>query len=78
MTCERREATGYCDHYQCPFKDETEHGYQCVDVVEGIFLFLDEKNKGICECGDGCLEKCKYSFDPEVQVEVTKIFSEMY
>lgn len=67
MACDQRRSLGYCPHYQCPYKDETEHGYECVEVVD-IY----------CECGDGCLEKCEYSFPPEKMDEVTKIFAEKY
>lgn len=67
MACDRRIAIGTCDHYQCPYKDQTTHGYECVDVIEEF-----------CECGDGCIEECPYSFAPEFQEYVTQLFSRRY
>lgn len=64
MACDRKVATGICDHYQCPFKDQTRLGYECVDVSDEF-----------CECGDGCIPECPYSFDPKFQEEVTKAFN---
>lgn len=49
MACERRERTGSCGHYQCPF--EAESGYQCVDVIAGF-----------CEIGEGCVQRCPYAW----------------
>ena len=65
MACDRKEATGYCDHHQCAFKDITMR--ECVDVIENF-----------CECGDGCVKECPYSFAPEFQEHVTKLFSRRY
>lgn len=59
MACRLRERTGVCLHHQCEFSDQTEHGYECVDVV-GAW----------CEVGDGCLEECPYSW-PESDTEIT-------
>lgn len=58
MACYKRERTGDCSHYQCPFSSETKHGYECVDVLhyEGI---------DFCEEGQDCIEKCPYSFAKE-------------
>lgn len=50
VACARRERTGYCNHSQCPYTNETD--YECVEIIEGC-----------CEAGDGCLEKCHYSFE---------------
>jgi hypothetical protein len=79
MACERKVATGFCDHYQCPYMDETAHGYECVEVIEGYwFDVMTEDKTGLCECGDDCLPQCKYSFDRKDQVRITEIFSERY
>jgi hypothetical protein len=51
MSCARRERTGTCSHYQCPFRQATSHGYACVDVVDHY-----------CEVGEGCLADCPYSW----------------
>lgn len=51
MACEKRTKTGSCGHFQCPYANETEHGYDCVDVREGF-----------CELGEDCLAKCPHSW----------------
>lgn len=53
MACQTRERTGSCNHSQCLFSNETDHGYECVDI-----------RSGFCEVGEGCLEKCSYSWKP--------------
>jgi hypothetical protein len=57
MGCITREKYGTCNHAQCPFPQETPHGYECIDI---------EAYKGelFCEVGEGCLEKCPYSWQP--------------
>ena len=64
MACDQRKVLGYCNHYQCPYSDQTRLGYECVDIIEDF-----------CECGDGCIPECEYSFDPAWQNEVTKQFN---
>jgi hypothetical protein len=59
MACTKKQNTGSCSHYQCPFKDQTEHGYECVDI------YTEYVNKwliGFCECGEGCISDCSYSW----------------
>ena len=51
MACEKRQNTGSCSHYICPYLDKTEHGYECVDIIDGF-----------CEVGLGCYQKCEYSW----------------
>lgn len=65
MACIRRENTGSCEHYQCPFKDETPHGYECVDLLFGTIV-------SFCEVGENCLEKCPYSFVKDSGSDVEK------
>lgn len=55
MACQRRENTGSCSHHQCEFSKETEHGYECVDIISGYGV-------DFCEVGDSCLSKCPYSY----------------
>lgn len=59
MACNKREETGRCPHYQCPFSEMTKHGYECVDV------FTSEVNGApvsFCEIGEGCLTECPLSW----------------
>ena len=51
MACSLREQTGRCSHYQCQFSTKTEHGFECIELAGGF-----------CECGEGCLKKCPYSW----------------
>lgn len=51
MACDKRQRTGHCGHHQCEFKYETDHGYECVEIVGGF-----------CEAGDNCLKQCPYSY----------------
>ena len=67
MACARREITGWCNHYQCPFTAETSHGDECVELIK-------DSDRTFCEVGDGCLEKCPYSFGSELQEYVTELF----
>lgn len=55
MACQHKINNGWCNHFQCPFPKETEHGYECVDLFtnDGI---------SICEVGEGCLTKCPHSW----------------
>ena len=55
MACSTREKTNWCSHHQCGYSDQTEHGYQCVDLAE----FMSDI---YCECGDGCVQECPYSY----------------
>jgi len=54
MACEKRQRTGSCMHFQCPFSELTTHGYECVEVVDGY-----------CEVGDGCYPGCNFSWDED-------------
>lgn len=49
MSCEKRMRTGSCGHQQCPHPNAS--GYQCVTIVAGY-----------CEVGQGCVEKCDFSW----------------
>jgi len=49
MACERRNQTGSCSHFQCPF--EAESAFGCVEVVAGY-----------CEIGAGCVDRCPHSW----------------
>lgn len=51
MACSKKQAVGFCGHPQCPFPHETEHGYECVDIISGF-----------CEVGEDCLSKCSFSW----------------
>ena len=51
MACEKRQNTGHCGHYQCPFSTGTEHGAECVDFFDGL-----------CEVGLDCLVECQHSY----------------
>lgn len=48
-------------NHRCEFSDETEHGYEGVDVV-GVW----------CEVGDGCLRKCPYSWPADDKATTAK------
>ena len=52
MPCEKRKRAGYCKHFQCPYEYETEHGYDCVELILGKY----------CEVGEGCLTQCDHSW----------------
>lgn len=56
MACLRRKQTGKCNHHQCKFRRETEHGYQCVSLV------FDEGLGIVCEVGEGCVRECEYAY----------------
>lgn len=64
MSCARKERTGFCSHPQCQYPDETGHGYECVDI-----------EKGFCEVGENCLEKCDYSWQVGTEREREAIAS---
>lgn len=55
MACVTKEKTGWCSHFQCPYPAENPEGVECIDVdyFEGF---------SFCEIGQGCLEKCPYSW----------------
>jgi hypothetical protein len=65
MGCQLRQRTGDCNHHQCPFQEETEHGYECVDIII-------EEGVAFCECGEGCLEKCPHSWIKNSSSKVEK------
>lgn len=54
MACEKRQVTGRCAHFQCPCPDETEHGYECVDIFDGI-----------CEGSRESCPSCQYKERPK-------------
>jgi hypothetical protein len=55
MACPKKESTGSCGHYQCPYSDKTAHGYECVDI-------LTTDIGAFCEVGEGCYSECQFSF----------------
>lgn len=59
MACTRKQNTGHCSHFQCPYSSETTHGYECVDIitenVNGILV-------GLCEVGEDCLSICQHAW----------------
>ena len=68
MACRQREKLGYCSHFQCPYSSETEHGYECVELV-----------KSFCEVGEDCIPKCPHSWssqDVQRSSEATQAFEE--
>ena len=70
MACRQRKETGSCNHYQCPFSHSTDHGYECVDVIDGYY-----------ECGDGCEPACLHSWlaeDEQAERKATRAFSAYY
>lgn len=58
MSCAKRQATGHCRHFQCPYASQTDHGYECVELISG-------PTSQICEVGEGCVEECPFSFKPD-------------
>ena len=60
MACEKRERTGSCSHYQCPYADDTPHGYECVEIFPG------EGCEASCqECPDRCERKARADREPK-------------
>jgi hypothetical protein len=53
MSCERRNNTGKCVHFQCPFANLS--GYECVELAS-------QNGKLYCEIGNGCVPECEYSY----------------
>lgn len=53
--CERKDKTGSCGCYQCPFSDVTSHGRECVDLAS-------DDTRQYCEVGLNCLPVCPHSF----------------
>ena len=51
MACTKRQQTGTCTHHQCPVPYWTEHGFECVDIIDGT-----------CEVGEDCIPQCPYSY----------------
>jgi hypothetical protein len=58
MACYQREQTGSCNHHQCQFSSDTDHGYECVELASGF-----------CECGEDCLAKCPHSWRTSARAE---------
>lgn len=70
MACVGRQQSGSCSHFQCPYSTDTQHHYECVDIV-----------KGFCEAGENCLPKCKHSWqknDTERSSAAYKAFEALY
>jgi hypothetical protein len=67
VSCPKREKTGSCGHYRCQYTTETDHGFECVDVVF-------DAERGYCEVGLGCVERCGYSFSPAVEPTARAVF----
>ena len=65
--CIRKQKVGYCGHPQCPHPDKTEHGYECVDIVDNY-----------CEVGEDCVPECPYSFPKEQAVYANDAFRMWY
>jgi len=51
MGCDKRERGEPCPHSICPYPDMTDHGYECVDIIEGF-----------CEVGEDCYPECEFSW----------------
>lgn len=69
MSCEKKNRTGSCSHFQCPFPALTHHGYECVGIFEGF-----------CEVGAGCLKQCTFSYeegDPVAKEAMDRAFHQM-
>lgn len=56
MSCTRKQNDGYCNHFQCPFPDQS--GVRCVDLIEYDSITF-------CERGEGCNPSCLHSFNTE-------------
>ena len=67
MACWEKERTGSCDHFQCPYPSETEHGFECIELIECY-----------CEIGLDCLEKCPYSYTKEDEAKVDAAIKRKY
>jgi hypothetical protein len=65
MACEPRQRTGTCNHSQCPYPDETTHGYNCVDIEPKTRHYPKEAPDPACEVGENCLPRCSYSWQTE-------------
>jgi hypothetical protein len=76
MACRIRQATGACSHHQCPYPDETVHGYQCVD------FFTSKLASGLvqpfCEAGVNCLGKCRYSYPLSQAAEIDEGYEKLH
>lgn len=65
MACVKKENTGHCSHFQCPFSEQMD--LECVDV-----MFLDDA--GFCEIGLNCIAECPYSYGYEMEAKAQKAF----
>lgn len=62
MACEKRETTGSCGHYQCPYPEENgTFGITCVEVIEDF-----------CELGSGCFPGCEFSWPENDETTMDK------
>ena len=57
MACDKRCRTGSCVHHQCEYSDQTDHGYECVELFSGDGHIF-------CEIGENCFTGCPYSYVP--------------
>jgi hypothetical protein len=57
MACHKKLTTGHCSHPQCGFSDQTEHGYECVDI-----FYSAKQDRHYCEVGHNCVKECPYSY----------------
>lgn len=64
MACVRKEITGFCSHFQCPYPEVS--GYECVDLIKGKY----------CEVGDNCPARCSYTFPANMIEEVISLIED--
>jgi len=67
MACVKRERTGHCGHPQCSYPNES--GYECVDIAFGISTGENLENRGFCEVGLNCVERCGFSYSEALQAD---------
>lgn len=71
MACSRREKYNYCGHHQCPYPLETETGNECVDII-------NDDDRGYCELGYDCLEKCRYSWGNKEKETIKELVNRLF
>lgn len=65
MACLKNQEEGHCSHFKCEFADQTQHGYECVDILYGTSV-------PFCEVGENCISKCPYSWVKNSNTNVEK------
>jgi hypothetical protein len=55
------------DDRECRFKDQTKHGYSCVDIATPF-----------CELGSGCIDECPFSYEPHDEHLAIEAFNKKY